>query len=335
MSNAFISAQSRRSDHYCAKREWSARLRRARAKVPESSVGGFDPAWNVVGVGIGEKLESGRATGAAAVRFLVRRKVSRRVIANTALMIPPEIDGIPTDVEQVGRIRLLEAGFATAEPAAALDVITPGCSIGFRGVNSRLNAGTLGALVEDASGATFLLSNCHVLADLAGVDQNFEITQPGTLDVSEPRGIGAFRRGEPPIAGQNNRIDAAIASLNEGVKVTNDVLTIGKPEGSARARVDMIVEKFGRSTLHQVGRVVSITYDLFVETPRGNAFFVDQIAVRGLHGQLFASDGDSGSLVLERTSNKAVGLLFAHSNGVAFANHLPLVLQRLGVRLKT
>jgi hypothetical protein len=48
-----------------------------------------------------------------------------------------------------------------------------------------------------------------------------------------------------------------------------------------------------------------------------------------------ACAGDSGSLLLDRSNNKAIGLVFARTvkNDVSLANHIPDVLKELGVQL--
>ena len=63
--------------------------------------------------------------------------------------------------------------------------------------------------------------------------------------------------------------------------------------------------------------------------------FTDQIAIRGLNGKRFSDSGDSGSAILERSTNKVVGLLFAGAtNGsLTFANHITDVLTQLKVQL--
>jgi hypothetical protein len=67
----------------------------------------------------------------------------------------------------------------------------------------------------------------------------------------------------------------------------------------------------------------------------GDVTFEDQIAIRGLDGTRFSDSGDSGSSILERSTNKVVGLLFAGAtNGsLTFANHISDVLSKLKVKL--
>ena len=58
---------------------------------------------NVVGVGIGFKETAGRKTDRMSIVVLVDRKMPVSSL-DAADAIPPEIEGIPTDVKAVGRI---------------------------------------------------------------------------------------------------------------------------------------------------------------------------------------------------------------------------------------
>ena len=67
----------------------------------------------------------------------------------------------------------------------------------------------------------------------------------------------------------------------------------------------------------------------------GDVAFEDQIAIRGLNGQRFSDEGDSGSAILERATNKVVGLLFggATNGTLTFANQIADVLEQLKIKL--
>jgi hypothetical protein len=47
---------------------------------------------------------------------------------------------------------------------------------------------------------------------------------------------------------------------------------------------------------------------------------IDQIEITGLNGKRFSAGGDSGSLIIEQRTNKAVGLLFAGNGTNGFAD---------------
>jgi hypothetical protein len=70
-----------------------------------------------------------------------------------------------------------------------------------------------------------------------------------------------------------------------------------------------------------------------VQYESGSYTFVGQILVTSLDAKPFAGAGDSGSLIVERGTNMAVGLLFAGSPSYALANHITDVLAALNVKL--
>lgn len=311
---------------------------------------------NVVGVGIDEKYVEGVPTGVAAVKFLVRTKLQKSSLSGKA-MIPATVDGLPTDVEEVGLIVPFAKTARVASKKAAdvpnpqtkMRPAKPGSSVGFREPdNEFIMAGTFGALVKDAQGNKYVLSNNHVLAYESGIQPDgtrregipagASIYQPGLLDGGKVNTdeIAKLTRWVDLRADRNdNAVDAAIAKLVSAGMATNEILFIGAPTGSKPAEKDMIVHKFGRTTSYRAGRISSVLFDLSVPYEVGNVVFVDQIAVRGLNGKRFSDSGDSGSAVLERASNKIVGLLFAGSTGsnLTFCNHIADVLTQLRVKL--
>lgn len=61
---------------------------------------------NVVGVGVGFKTTKGKETDRPSVVVLVERKLPKDALTPQAL-VPEELDGVPTDVIEVGRLRPL------------------------------------------------------------------------------------------------------------------------------------------------------------------------------------------------------------------------------------
>ncbi len=58
---------------------------------------------NVVGVGVGLRQQGGIPTGELAIVVMVRQKVPRAQLTS-ADVIPTEIEGVPVDVQEVGKI---------------------------------------------------------------------------------------------------------------------------------------------------------------------------------------------------------------------------------------
>jgi hypothetical protein len=202
-------------------------------------------------------------------------------------------------------------------------------------------AGTFGALVVDANGDQFILSNNHVLANEktttgGGLPNGSPIFQPGLLDggrVPQDK-VAELANAIPYDVTGTNAVDAAVARVDNNIRAVPDVLHIGRPTGTGPAAVDMMVHKFGRTSAYTVGRVASIDTDVNVTFSAGTLVFEGQIIIQGLvANQPFSQSGDSGSLILERGTNRAVGLLFAGSVTHTIANHIDAVLQALSVKL--
>jgi len=296
---------------------------------------------NLVGVGLGEQISGGKNTGVLAVKFLVRIKYPDNQIP-PGERLPREVNGYPVDVEQVGTFRrFIPAAAAAAapqmpNPRKKIRPAQPGCSIGFKDPgNQFIMAGTFGALVSKGQ-RRFILSNNHVLADENKLPIGSDIFQPGFLDAGNPpnnSAIAKLTKFVPIVPGVTNKVDCAIAELNDKNLATNSVLFIGPPKGKVPVQIDMVVHKFGRTTGFTVGRVTSVETDVSVQYEVGNITFENQIIIVGLSAQPFSAAGDSGSMILERSTNKAIGLLFAGSPTHTIANHIKDVLAALNVSL--
>ena len=338
------SPQPRRSfdDLRSAKAEMSARFLK-RHKMPASramtSAITPDPQYNVVGVGVGEKQVDGRRTGVMAVKLLVRAKINAKYISKKH-MLPRTIGGHPVDVEETGLFhRFAAAGVMPAasavDPKSNIRPAQPGCSTGFADPNNQFTmAGTFGALVTDPNG-TYILSNNHVLADEGQLDLGSPIFQPGLLDGGDAGTdqIAELTRFIPLDSNGPNQVDCAIALMENAGDATNSILQIGPPSGAGDAHIGMNVQKFGRTTGFSAGQVTSIDTDVTVQYETGTFIFNGQIIVVGLDAKPFSAAGDSGSLIVERDTNLAVGLLFAGSPSHTIANHIGDVLTALSVTL--
>lgn len=328
-----------------AKSELSTRYLRARRAEGSRSLRAAPrpaPGSNVVGVGIGEQVTDGRLTGRLAIKLLVRVKYPPDQIEADQLL-PEEIGGLPVDVEEVGNLRPLEAlpapPPALARPAPMpnprrrLRPTQPGGSIGFQ-VPGGGFVGTFGALVRRGN-ELFILSNNHVLANENRLPIGTPILQPSPVDRGNPATdvIASLAEFVELRTDAANEVDAAIARLVQPDLATREILHIGAPAGVGRAADEMPVHKFGRTTGFTVGRVTSTQTDVVLPYEIGDLFFEDQILIRGARDLTFGDDGDSGALIVERGSQRAVGLLFAGSGTYVLANHLDKVLDRLNVEL--
>jgi hypothetical protein len=204
-----------------------------------------------------------------------------------------------------------------------------------------VSAGTLGGFVR-LGGRLAVLSNNHVLAagDAGAVGD--AVLQPGPADGGTPADRVATLAAVERFTARGNRIDAAVATLDEGVQadpagVPGGPLGATVPEG-IEVEPDEEVEKVGRTTGHTHGRVTAVEVDgVAVQYDDGLYVFDDQIEIEGLSGA-FSSGGDSGSVIWRSSDRAPLALLFAGSSeggstgaGLTFANPLSTVLSTLGV----
>jgi hypothetical protein len=345
-----LQSKTQFTDLYAAKKAFSARFLHAAVRPSgfrALAAASAQPEQNVVGVGIGEKIDDDKPTGILAVKFFVRRKYLESELSKKELL-PKLIDGLPVDVEQTGQFRALAASAkrkrkhpvkpqptTMPNPKSRFRPAQPGSSVGFKfpPPSNFVMAGTFGAMVRDNAG-TYILSNNHVLADEGHLAPGTPIFQPGLLDGGNANTdeVATLTRFIPLQVGANNKVDGAIAKGASANLLSRDILHIGAPAGKTAAAIDMRVHKFGRTTSYTVGQITSVATDVIVTYEAGDVTFEDQIIIVGDSGS-FSAAGDSGSLILDRQTNNAVGLLFAGSSTHTIANHIGDVLHALGVTL--
>jgi hypothetical protein len=290
-----------------------------------------DPVHNVVGVGIGPKRVEKNDTETLCVRLYVRNKFPKGRIAKRHAL-PAMIGGFPTDIIEVGSPRLIANGisFERMRPAR------PGCAIA-AAADTEISAeypGTFGALVQDLAGKLYVLSNNHVLAVEGLCEIGTSIFQPGGPAVADRIGklAAVIPFGRAP---RRTDVDCALAAVGDASKVNGSPLAPVGPLSSAAPidpQVGMVVEKFGATTGHTLGTITDIGADFQIEYMTGTVFLDDQIQISD-GAAPFCSFGDSGSLVVDTASKQATGLLAINMGGFALANHLSVVLAKLGAHL--
>ncbi|MBM7855187.1 hypothetical protein JOC37_001572 [Desulfohalotomaculum tongense] len=319
---------------------------------------------NVVGVGVGHKEVRSMRTKQLSMVVLVEKKLPPENLKRGHI-VPRKVEGIDTDVIEVGRIKML---FGGTERKERIRPAVPGCSVG----HYRVSAGTLGAVVRDRiSGEKLILSNNHILANgTNGYDGRAAIgdpiLQPGSYDggnesdriarlfrfIPINRGIASEQQVSCPIANgfsmasnallrvirpnyqikvfkklrQANSVDCALARPDRPDLIDNNILGIGEVKGIAEARPGIPVIKSGRTTGVTTGVVTTIGTSLKVEMDDNEVvLFNDQVTT-----DLKSRGGDSGSLVLT-PDNRAVGLLFAGSDSITVFNPIQRVMEALQI----
>ena len=328
-----------------AKREATTRfLSHAETATASTYAVSARPQQNVVGVGLGAKITKGKATRQRCVRFYVDRKLGETAIP-PEFVLPSVVNGVPTDVIETGRFLALPAAIPIEQKSQQkieqkrLRPASPGCSIGFQFTGAKAGfvmAGTFGAVVA-AGGVRYILSNNHVLADENSLPIGSAIFQPGLLDHGKvpTDQIAKLTRFVPLKTGAANAVDAAIAEVSVADSVRPSVLPeVGalKSATPIDATEAMKVHKTGRTTGYTRGTVFDVSATVKVQYDLGVLRFDDQVLIRG-DARAFSDAGDSGSLIVDRTTGQATGLLFAGSTRFTIANHIGDVLTALGVAL--
>lgn len=293
---------------------------------------------NVVGLGVGRKnvrafaRDADRTRQPLTVAFFVRKKLPIDHLRSDNTIppyLPPAISGdltILTDVVAVGDLR------PHAPAPRPPRTIQPGRSIGH--VQLR-GAGTLGAIVRRGK-RRFLLGNSHVLAMSGKAKIGDGILYPARTDKGNiPDDLVAdlteFIDFSP--GGTANHVDAAIAAVRSDClrHVRSSVYrTPGAPSGVAQPREGMHILKVGRTTGRTTGRVEYIKATVNINYPGIShpVRLVNQVLC-----ERYAEPGDSGALILDRMTLKAVGLHVGGSGTESVFTPLSTVLSHLKVKL--
>jgi hypothetical protein len=294
---------------------------------------------NVVGVGVSEKVTDEEQTGQLAVTFYVEKKKPLKELYGhevipTGLAFDKNGPLCPTDVVVLGQPEL-EAFRVQRKP------LKPGFSIG----HFEIPGGTLGAIVQKKDGTFCLLSNSHVLAKSGTAKKGDKILYPGSGDggilqddvdvVAELEDFIEFEVGGAFV----NTADCAIAiplPAHLG-KLVAEIEGIGLPTGIVKPKRGMIVTKSGRTTATTDSEIRDTNFRFSTKYPHnvGKVGFFDQV-----YCTRYTDSGDSGSLVLEKSTGKAVGLHFIgfpDKDGVKGSVFSPIgkILDALGVKLVT
>lgn len=135
---------------------------------------------NVTGIGIGYKTVGGEIDfNRIALTIFVQRKLRDSELARAETTpVPPEIDGVLTDVEELPPMRPMLSASGSRDDRK--DPLVGGCAVGVG--TKPFSRGTLGAIVFDrTTGEQLVLSNQHVLDGGAGTD----VIQPAPVGLDD------------------------------------------------------------------------------------------------------------------------------------------------------
>lgn len=226
-------------------------------------------------------------------------------------------------------------------------------------VGNNVDAGTLGALVQDANGQLYGLSNNHVTGCCNFAERNLPIVAPGIRDVTatglSPFTIGRhhialpLQIGSPDTVDVTQNTDAAIFRIeNSAIVSSHQGDSFDTPSLVDSMAGGMTVRKVGRTTGHTSGEVIGQQYGQFsvnYSAQRygfmGSIYFENVFTIQGI-GDSFSDHGDSGSLIVSNIQgvDYAVGIVFAgmqdaNAPGGKITLALPIepILTHLGVSL--
>jgi hypothetical protein len=179
----------------------------------------------------------------------------------------------------------------------------------------------------------FILSNNHVLAANNSGYIGDPIIQPATYNagIVGKDTIASLHRWVPINTETFNYVDVAVAEVLGGLKwskyVKPYVSIIGKPNDFIDAKIDMEVEKTGRTTGYTQGQITSINETIKVNySQMGIVKFKNQIRTTSM-----SKGGDSGSCLFKKGTKEPVALLFAGSNSASFYNPMKMILSSLSM----
>jgi len=125
-----------------------------------------------------------------------------------------------------------------------------------------------------------------------------------------------------------NTLDVALATPLNPAIFSNEIRHIGRIDGTVSPQLGMRVRKTGRTTDYTEGTItlLNATVDVNYNTVQGvrTARFVGQVMTTGM-----SQGGDSGSLIVDAQSQRAVGLLFAGSSIATIFTPIDIVMRSM------
>lgn len=178
----------------------------------------------------------------------------------------------------------------------------------------------------------FVVGLGNTLARLNGSDKRITSVPASQAASAQAAGATAVKTATAQTTYiHNNRVDAALARPNNPQMFQQDILSIGKPTGTAQPALGMKIRKHGRTTGYTEGTItlMNATVNVSYNTVSGvrQARFSGQVMATPM-----SQGGDSGSLILEVGSTNAVGLLFAGSSQATIFTPIDLVLDVMNVQ---
>jgi hypothetical protein len=310
----------------------------------------LESVYKVKQTAIGFKRQNGKILrDTISLIFYVRNKPKVNQLRHLNIEpLPREIEGVPTDIVEIPTgfdKRILRIQSTAADDRRYRP---------FPGGTAIINAnpfppgtGTLGLIVRKRSGDTsrdlYGITNNHVGAneDVVGLPSSANVGDPWVQPGAHGHGhtpedtIAYLHEWKKMIpAGQGmNYYDFSLGKIaDESINDArpNEVMEIGRVEGTSGFNLGDRVVKRGRTTRKRTGEVTAVALtNIYVAYQGINCLFDDQIEIMGIpETNPFSGPGDAGSVVCsEESPNKVVGLLFGggeDSEGIDLAIVSPI-----------
>lgn len=322
---------------------------------------------NVTGVGIGYKISNGKLTDELSLVTLVTRKVSKQSLSSSDT-IPASIQGVKTDVIEVGEIIAHQSRTVRERPAhpgmsighynitagtfgavvrdnrtgkrmilsnnhvlansnnasTGDPILQPGQADG--GINPQDQIATLERFIRiqmegqnDTDTGSGSPSNCNI-ANFFASSLNAVAKLSGSKTRLVPQKVATAEAQS-----ESNLMDAALARPLSDDLILDEIIDIGMVREVRSPELGLEVIKSGRTTGTTTGQIT--TLNAFIRVSYGGdnyAAFDGQILTTPM-----SKPGDSGSLLVSRADNKAVGLLFAGSDQTTIHSPIQSVMEVL------
>jgi hypothetical protein len=282
-------------------------------------------ALNIQAIGAGLRKTSGSYTGEMAVKVYVLRKARESAIP-PELRIPAEINGIPTDVQEVDQF-FAQAGFQGRFPRP----VPCGCQFGStRTLNGLLMSGTIGFMVLTNDNKRCLLTNNHVAAlENNGVVGDHLVQPAGGQSPADF--VGKLHSFQRLAIGGNNDVDAALVHTSKQVAKAAHVKFTVSPT-VVQPAAGMSVIKNGATTGATMGTIIdALVESVSMTYMSGAAFLRNQIFIEGLGGR-FSDKGDSGAGIVISGTKQPVALLVGGAGSITTATPIKNVMQALKIQ---
>jgi|GEM_PF-4332456 len=287
-----------------------------------------DPIGNVIAVGAGPRIRHGRIRKEKTVHIYIESKLLLAEIPEE-FRLPSRVLGLPTDVIELGPISKTRPDSANEAFATPIRPVHPGLSIAACNSGGCAGAVALGAVTKRGD-KRFILSCNH---DLSDGDNGQSVHQPSKIGLGNE--IGEVLEHLPLVDGVE--VDAALVALS--VEALPQFPTFGRLSSSSPIAPSELapVVMDGPKHINSQGVIVDDSCDGCL--PGANDVYMKKQIIIYREDDEFAGPGDSGSVVIDRRSAQATGLLWGYSitrwgGGYGYAGRISIALDELAVELE-